>query len=173
MDLLWFPSDPAYGPLEVPYLYCNETPFKYDYEEFSDYPSRCGWDKQKMLKGDFGGRAPDVVASFLQSWLYFAAAAEILTDDADGSPLLPGIETRLTTTSLSGSKIVNNDALLGTAQKYAKDNQLVYIAEANGWIRVVGEAKVEMERRRRSAMRRMDLILDEVSAYRDIWSSCY
>jgi hypothetical protein len=61
------PVSSPYKPVLVSYI-ADE---KYDGLEFSDYPTRRGFDIDSLLKGDFKNNSPGEIAAFLQTWLYF------------------------------------------------------------------------------------------------------
>lgn len=63
-----------YDPILVPYIADRE----YDGLEFSEYPSRRGYDLQLLLQGDFQGSSAEEIASFLQVWLWFGLIHGIL-----------------------------------------------------------------------------------------------
>jgi len=58
----------------VPYLSRQE----YDCLEFSSYPARMGWDKERLLRGDLTEHPAEDTAAFLQTWLYFGVMHETL-----------------------------------------------------------------------------------------------
>ncbi|KUJ12058.1 uncharacterized protein LY89DRAFT_673847 [Mollisia scopiformis] len=68
------PVTKAYEPISVPFI--GET--EYDGLEFASYPTRRGFDLDRLLQGDLQGRSTEAVASFLQDWLYFGFMHELL-----------------------------------------------------------------------------------------------
>ncbi|KIX01547.1 uncharacterized protein Z518_09273 [Rhinocladiella mackenziei CBS 650.93] len=61
--------------VQIPFL-CQ---YEYDSDcEFSDYPSRAGFDKDRFLRLDFSERSPAETAAFLQTWLYFGLLSRVL-----------------------------------------------------------------------------------------------
>ena len=72
MDHLPHPSQSAYGHIKVPYL----DGFVYDNGGFTEYPSRMGIDKVRLFAGDFDEHSPNILAAFLQSWLFFGMMSE-------------------------------------------------------------------------------------------------
>ncbi|KAI9853645.1 MAG: hypothetical protein M1813_002036 [Trichoglossum hirsutum] len=76
MDHLPTVTDPAWSPIEVPYL-CKEG---YDGQGFLGYPGRRGWSTDLFLGGTFrqDSKSWEDTASFLQEWLYFGMLAEFL-----------------------------------------------------------------------------------------------
>lgn len=73
MDHLPEPSSPAYGHPQVPYL----EGFVYDESGFRDFPSRMGFDKTRLLAGNFTEHRHSVLAAFLRSWLFFGMMSEV------------------------------------------------------------------------------------------------
>ncbi|OCT45856.1 hypothetical protein CLCR_01428 [Cladophialophora carrionii] len=60
--------------IEVPYLFDEDCPFKYDNQAWAEYPVRTGWDLDAFFDGDFtnkGRNTATQAASFFQAWLYF------------------------------------------------------------------------------------------------------
>ena len=49
----------------------------YDDGGFTRFPARSGFDKKRLLGGDFTEHSPAVTAAFLQSWLYFGMMSEV------------------------------------------------------------------------------------------------
>lgn len=163
MDLLPRPTDPAFLPYEVHLLAVEPYAYRYDYKGFSDYPERCGWDGKNLLKGDFEGRRSEDVVAFVQSWLYFGMAAELLRD-IGGKYLLSDIENVLTEPD---SQIIQNGPLLEIAQKH-EDHLLILLQGfkgQGGLVRFAGEGKRYMEKWVKEEMKRIDDILDEVRLY--------
>ena len=74
MDHLPEASQPAFPYPQVPYL----EGFLYDDAPFTDFPARMGFDKKRLLAGDFTEHSPTVTAAFLQSWLFFGMMSEVL-----------------------------------------------------------------------------------------------
>ncbi|KAH0562872.1 hypothetical protein GP486_002522 [Trichoglossum hirsutum] len=76
MDHLPTVADPAWSPVEVPYL-CKEG---YDDQGFLGYPERRGWSTDLFFRGIFrqDPKSWEDTASFLQEWLYFGMLAEFL-----------------------------------------------------------------------------------------------
>ncbi|RDW91443.1 hypothetical protein BP5796_02608 [Coleophoma crateriformis] len=68
-----------YQPLYVPYIADHD----YDADQFSTYPHRQGWDIESLQAGNFQGRSPAEVASFLQAWLYFGMMSEVTKLEID------------------------------------------------------------------------------------------
>lgn len=61
-------------PIDIPYL-CAET---YDFNGFSEYPQRKGWNKTLFYEtGHCGGRSHEEVEEFFQTWLYFGTLCEV------------------------------------------------------------------------------------------------
>ena len=50
----------------------------YDGGEWTSYPERQGWDKEKIYRGDFTGRTFQETSALFQSWLYFGVLSEVL-----------------------------------------------------------------------------------------------
>jgi hypothetical protein len=72
MDHLLAPDGTA--PIDVPYL-CKE---EYDGGDFMTYPQRKNWtDDELDGSNSFGGRSPEEVESFFQTWLYFGTLLSI------------------------------------------------------------------------------------------------
>lgn len=76
------PVTNPYDPILVPYIGDCE----YDSLDFASYPTRRGFDLDRLLDGDLQGTSVPAVASFLQIWLYFGFMQELLgvkiqTDD--------------------------------------------------------------------------------------------
>jgi len=66
------PDHGASEPIEVPF------PGKmYDGQDFDGYPSREGWDSEKLQDGNLDGRTAEDAAAFLQAWLYFGLLSHI------------------------------------------------------------------------------------------------
>ena len=84
----------AYREIEVEYI--GEE--AYDGQGFSQYPERRGWDKGRLLTGDFSQRPIEITASFLQDWLYFG-----LLFDCVG--VAPKMEDFIITTE-SGKRVI-------------------------------------------------------------------
>ena len=59
---------------EVPLL----EPFKYDGGNFTPFPSRKGFHKPSLLRGDFSQHSPEATASLLQAWLFFGPLTTFL-----------------------------------------------------------------------------------------------
>lgn len=61
-------------PPRVPVLdgYC------YDGKGFSSFPARSGFDRKRLLHGDFSQHTAAQTASFLQAWLYFGLLSTVL-----------------------------------------------------------------------------------------------
>src|SRR5271156_4282087 len=68
------PVASPHQPILVPYIGDCE----YDGLDFAGYPSRKGYDVDRLLKSDFQGSSPRSVAAFLQTWLFFGLMHEIL-----------------------------------------------------------------------------------------------
>ncbi|MCJ1226899.1 hypothetical protein MMC12_003554 [Toensbergia leucococca] len=68
------PSRGLSAPIEVPYL-CLRA---YDSGPPASFPERNGWDKEKVFRGDFGGRPIAETTSLLQFWMYFGHLFEVL-----------------------------------------------------------------------------------------------
>jgi hypothetical protein len=66
-------SDP-FEPIVIPYIGDCE----YDRLDFAGYPSRRGWDIDRLLMGDFQDAPTANAAIFLQTWLFFGLMHEIL-----------------------------------------------------------------------------------------------
>ncbi|KAK5309164.1 hypothetical protein LTR70_010547 [Exophiala xenobiotica] len=49
----------------------------YDAQPLNSYPQRCGYNASHLAAGQFTGRSPADIASFLQTWLYFGTLHEI------------------------------------------------------------------------------------------------
>ena len=73
MDHLPTFSDTVGKYPRVPLL-CRE---RYDNLPFAQYPSRRGYDLQRLYSGDFSQHPREDTASFLQTWLYFGTLNEI------------------------------------------------------------------------------------------------
>lgn len=74
MDHAYVSSTPVFVPPRIPYL-C-EVP--YDGLDFTGYPQRRGWDKERLSRGDFTQHPRERTAAFLQEWLYFGVLTEVL-----------------------------------------------------------------------------------------------
>lgn len=74
MDHLPQASQPAFPYPKIPYF----ESFVYDDAGFSGFPARMGFDKQRLLLGDFTEHSATATAAFLQSWLYFGMMSEVL-----------------------------------------------------------------------------------------------
>jgi len=75
------PVSKPYEPIFVPYIGDRE----YDGLEFAEYPSRRGYDLERLLEGDFQGSSAEQVASFLQVWLWFGLIHGILGVQLDAA----------------------------------------------------------------------------------------
>ena len=73
MDYLPFITNPAYPPIEVPYLGGAD----YIWQGFHDYPKTRIVDEEELLAGDLQGRSVEELEAFLQQWLYFGPLHEI------------------------------------------------------------------------------------------------
>ena len=74
MDHLPEASQPAFPYPKVLYL----QGFVYDDAPFTEFPARMGFDKKRLLAGDFMEHPPTVTAAFLQTWLFFGVMSEVL-----------------------------------------------------------------------------------------------
>ncbi|KAI7971182.1 hypothetical protein EIK77_006998 [Talaromyces pinophilus] len=74
MDHIEEVSNPAYAPLGIPCL----SPDEYDQQDWLSYPERSGYDKGRLLNGDFSQHSPEKTAVFLQNWLYFGTLWVVL-----------------------------------------------------------------------------------------------
>jgi hypothetical protein len=74
MDHVLEIRDTTWAPVKVPCL--SREPF--DGLAFDSYPTRRGWDRDLLLRGDFTQHPPDSTAAFLQDWLYFGVLYEVL-----------------------------------------------------------------------------------------------
>ena len=79
MDHLPQASQPALLYPQVPYL----EGFVYDGGGFTGFPARMGFDKKRLLAGDFTEHSPTVTAAFLHSWLYFGMMSEVLAKNVE------------------------------------------------------------------------------------------
>ncbi|MCJ1459404.1 hypothetical protein MMC28_009782 [Mycoblastus sanguinarius] len=73
MDHLPQASQPAFQYPQVPYV----EGFTYDDGGFTGFPSRVGFDKKRLLAGDFTEHSSSLTIAFLQSWLYFGMTSEV------------------------------------------------------------------------------------------------
>ncbi|KFY92248.1 hypothetical protein V500_04235 [Pseudogymnoascus sp. VKM F-4518 (FW-2643)] len=62
-------------PIRVPYL---EGPTFAKEDNFMDFPKRHGWDVEKIIEGNYEGKTPAQVATFLQGWLFFGLIASVI-----------------------------------------------------------------------------------------------
>lgn len=74
MDHIEQVIDPAYAPLRIPCL----SPDEYDQLDWASYPERSGYNKERLLSGDFSQHSPEETAIFLQDWLYFGTLWVVL-----------------------------------------------------------------------------------------------
>ena len=74
MDHLPQASNSAFPYPRVPIL----EGFVYDDGGFTGFPARMGFDKKRLLAGDFAEHSSTITAAFLQSWLYFGMMSEVL-----------------------------------------------------------------------------------------------
>jgi hypothetical protein len=161
MDLLPSPTSPAYDPIEVPVLLGNPPAYKYDHQGFSDYPQRCGWDKEKILNGGFEGRDRKDVAAFLQSWLYFAASVELLASFGHENSTWD-VENALISTSTSGEQVIRNAPLREAADKCREDFTLYEMIRTHRLVLPEELGAKIVEERKESTKRGVDITLDEV-----------
>ena len=61
---------------EVPYL----RDFTYDNAGFTTFPSRAGFDKKRLLAGDFTQHSENDTNAFLQAWLFFGMMSEVMDE---------------------------------------------------------------------------------------------
>jgi hypothetical protein len=52
----------------------------YDGKGFSGFPNRMGFDKTRLLSGDFTEQSDEATAALLQAWLYFGLLIEVMGD---------------------------------------------------------------------------------------------
>ncbi|KAJ9496431.1 hypothetical protein H2202_008094 [Exophiala xenobiotica] len=75
MDHLPSVTNPAFPPLQIPYLRTDNSPvLEYDNQGFSDFPFRAGFDKTSLFEGRLRtdlAQQDQPVAEFVQQWLYF------------------------------------------------------------------------------------------------------
>lgn len=74
MDHIEEVNNAAYAPLRIPCL----SPDEYDQLDWPSYPERSGYDKERLLNGDFSQHSPEETAGFLQNWLYFGTLWVVL-----------------------------------------------------------------------------------------------
>ncbi|KKY15356.1 putative het domain-containing protein [Phaeomoniella chlamydospora] len=77
--ILELPADPAYETVTTPYI-AGGT---YDNQGFSDFPSRNGWDIDRLYRGDLQGHSVLEAHRLLQNWLYFGMLSEFLGSTLD------------------------------------------------------------------------------------------
>ena len=73
MDHLPIPAEPAYPPLEVPFLGCG-----YYGGLFLTYPDREGITRADIYRRSLTSKPREQVSAFLQSWLFFGLVTEVL-----------------------------------------------------------------------------------------------
>jgi hypothetical protein len=74
MEHIGIAVDPLHPVVEVP-LICEHD---CDDGTFGEYHSRRGFNKVRMMGGDFTEKPPEETAAFLQQWLYFGMLSEVL-----------------------------------------------------------------------------------------------
>lgn len=72
MDHLPHPQDAAFPPVTIPYY----TKFKFDNGSFTDFPTRCGFDKSKFRWGELSAIPWEDQTAFFQAWLFFGTLHE-------------------------------------------------------------------------------------------------
>ncbi|KAJ9604147.1 hypothetical protein H2200_011670 [Cladophialophora chaetospira] len=72
-------ADPALPPIKVPYLDKRE----WGDNTYASYPRLRGWDKERLLGGDFSQHGPRKTEEFLQTWLYFGMLKEVFAVKID------------------------------------------------------------------------------------------
>lgn len=79
MDHSPYPANPVFPPLVVPY----HDEYTYDGETFTDFPTRCGFDKDRLEERPLRWIPWDHQTSFHQAWLYFGVLHEVLNAPSD------------------------------------------------------------------------------------------
>jgi hypothetical protein len=102
------PVKKPHDPVFVPYVGDRE----YDGLEFSSYPSRRGYDIDRLLQGDFQGSSPEEIAAFLQVWLWFGLIHAVLQVQVDSA--------RFIRTDEAGKKWLNSEFLVLLLQNSGK-----------------------------------------------------
>ena len=96
------PSAGYSEPIVVPYV-CHEM---YDGGSYAGYPGRQGFDKTRLLLGEFGDKTPKEMASFHQSWLYFGLLHEVFAVLGDAYDPWDFVRT-----TADGRKVVTTERL--------------------------------------------------------------
>lgn len=79
MDHLPYPQDSPLPPVSIPYY----DKYRFDGGSFTDFPTRCGFDKANFAWGDFRSIPWDDHTAFLQAWLFFGLLQECLGAPAE------------------------------------------------------------------------------------------
>lgn len=79
VDHLHLPAQLAHPLPVIPYVVRSDPKNAYDGLGFSTFPERRGFDKDLLLRGDFGGRSDADLNEFFQSWLFFGMLHEVMT----------------------------------------------------------------------------------------------
>lgn len=74
MDHLPYPQDAEVPPVSIPVFHGHE----FDGGDFTNFPTRCGFDKAEFMWSDFSSVPSIDHTSFFQAWLYFGLMYEIL-----------------------------------------------------------------------------------------------
>ena len=72
---------------KVPYL-CHDRHIPKSKIRFEELPLTLGFDKQKIVLGDYSNHSAADIASFLQSWLFFGLLEEFLGFKVDRDPFI-------------------------------------------------------------------------------------
>ena len=78
MEHLPQPSNPILPQVTVPYYCRDEDIFQAD-DDFSSFPERHSWNKQKLRNLEFEDKGVDQVWSILQSWLFFGVLRSVIS----------------------------------------------------------------------------------------------
>ena len=101
MEHLPQPSDPILPQVIVPYYCSDEDIFQAD-DDFSSFPERHSWNKQKLRNLEVEDKAAEQVLSILQSWLFFGVLQSVISIPFDSTDFVsadPSFQRRIITTS--------------------------------------------------------------------------
>src|ERR1700730_13101434 len=93
VDHLHLPAEPLNPPPLIPYVVNADPKDAYDGLGFSSFPERRGFDKDRLLRGDFEGWSNADLNELFQSWLFFGMLHEVLTTAGEDVNLADFVET--------------------------------------------------------------------------------
>lgn len=93
VDHLHLPAQPLSRHPVIPYLVNADPQDAYDGQGFASFPQRRGFDKARLLDGDFQGRSSAELNEFFQSWLFFGILHEVLTTAGEQVNLADFVQT--------------------------------------------------------------------------------